>query len=385
MTRVGSRARCLVALPSDVEGLRGCHRNRRHNTSGCRSSAAVCRRRCRSSSSPASSSPGCSSRRPGPRPRVARALLGAAGASPAARGHARARGGGARLVVRAAPPRPPRRRARRRRLFSTCPTCASPRRPPTTSARSPAEPGVALLVARRRGAVLPRVAAARARRSAAFARRGAPPRRGVGRGAPPAPRDRACGAGSVVPALAAPHRPRPSRGRSSGCPRAPGSSALGGLLAIGALEAARVPVGVRRAASWLWRCSAARVGRARRRRPAPTPARRRCGPVLGTTALILAGTTATDRATSVPRLLAAWPMRAPRPAVLLVVPVALAGARARGGRLGRGGARASCCSSRWSCSCPQRCRTASSRRRCATRPVLVASSRRFAAARSRCP
>ncbi|MFN8168655.1 MAG: acyltransferase family protein [Candidatus Nanopelagicales bacterium] len=85
--------------------------------------------------------------------------------------------------------------------------------------------------------------------------------------------------------------------------------ALGGLLAIGALEAARVPVGVRRAAGWLGGAvllaSVVLVDGDR-----PYPGTQALWPVLGTTALILAGTTATDRATSVPRLLAAWPMRA---------------------------------------------------------------------------
>lgn len=85
--------------------------------------------------------------------------------------------------------------------------------------------------------------------------------------------------------------------------------ALGGLLAIGAVQVARLPVGVRRAAGWIGAAvllaSVVLVDGDK-----PYPGTQALWPVLGTAALILAGSTAHDRATTVPRLLAAWPMRA---------------------------------------------------------------------------
>jgi peptidoglycan/LPS O-acetylase OafA/YrhL len=85
--------------------------------------------------------------------------------------------------------------------------------------------------------------------------------------------------------------------------------ALGGLLAIGAAALLRLPVLVRRGAGWVGGAllvgSVVLVDAAR-----PYPGTQALWPVLGTCAVILAGTTAPDRALGLPRVLTTWPMRA---------------------------------------------------------------------------
>ena len=85
--------------------------------------------------------------------------------------------------------------------------------------------------------------------------------------------------------------------------------ALGGLLAIGAAEVARAPALLRRSSGVVGLVvllgSVVLVDG-----DAPYPGTQALWPVLGTAALILAGTTIVDREAVVPRLLSTWPMRA---------------------------------------------------------------------------
>ena len=132
-------------------------------------------------------------------------------------------------------------------------------------------------------------------------------------------------------------RPRTRRGRSTRCPTRAWELGIGALLAVGAARLARIPPRASRIALWaglgLIVLSAVAIGTS-----TPFPGVAALLPTLGAGLVILAGSSARLGATQVAARPA--PAAVPRPDLVLAVSLALAAARAAGGRP-RGGPAAS--------------------------------------------